>query len=189
MVHLSLSLLNSLFFCTKTCLPAPAIPTCDLPLVSLSAPLTTPPRHHYPSTVGKSNLLTRYARNEFDPHSKATIGVEFQTKSTPHIDGREVRAQIWGTASQERFRAVTSTYYRDASGALLVHDVSRRWLQPEMGKQAARPGSDPMKSGPFLSDPPSTVKNRVEPSKLMVSISCLSPARSELKTGRVCRLT
>ncbi|XP_020592511.1 ras-related protein RABA5e-like [Phalaenopsis equestris] len=73
----------------------------------------------------KSNLLSRYARNEFNINSKATIGVEFQTQSL-EIDGREVKAQIWDTAGQERFRAVTSAYYRGAVGALIVYDISRR---------------------------------------------------------------
>ncbi|KAF8041305.1 hypothetical protein BT93_A0039 [Corymbia citriodora subsp. variegata] len=77
------------------------------------------------SAVGKSNLLSRYARNEFNPHSKATIGVEFQTQSMD-IDGKEVKAQIWDTAGQERFRAVTSAYYRGAVGALVVYDITRR---------------------------------------------------------------
>ncbi|KAK8549301.1 hypothetical protein V6N13_008977 [Hibiscus sabdariffa] len=77
------------------------------------------------SAVGKSNLLSRYSRNEFNAHSKATIGVEFQTQSV-EIHGKEVKAQIWDTAGQERFRAVTSAYYRGAFGALLVYDISRR---------------------------------------------------------------
>ncbi|XP_041001100.1 ras-related protein RABA5c-like [Juglans microcarpa x Juglans regia] len=77
------------------------------------------------SAVGKSNLLSRYARNEFNMHSKATIGVEFQTQVLD-IDGKEVKAQIWDTAGQERFRAVTSAYYRGAVGALVVYDISRR---------------------------------------------------------------
>ncbi|PWA45070.1 RAB11G [Artemisia annua] len=88
------------------------------------------------SAVGKSNLLTRYAKNEFNMHSKSTIGVEFQTQ-TMEIDGKEVKAQIWDTAGQERFRAVTSAYYRGAVGALVVYDISRsttfesvtRWLE------------------------------------------------------------
>ncbi|XP_014498055.1 ras-related protein RABA5e [Vigna radiata var. radiata] len=77
------------------------------------------------SAVGKSNLLSRFARNEFDSNSKATIGVEFQTQVV-EIDGKEVKAQIWDTAGQERFRAVTSAYYRGAVGALVVYDISRR---------------------------------------------------------------
>ncbi|XP_031492487.1 ras-related protein RABA5d-like [Nymphaea colorata] len=77
------------------------------------------------SAVGKSNLLSRFARNEFNANSKATIGVEFQTQSM-EIEGREVKAQIWDTAGQERFRAVTSAYYRGAVGALIVYDMTRR---------------------------------------------------------------
>ncbi|MBA0827570.1 hypothetical protein Goarm_012342, partial [Gossypium armourianum] len=85
------------------------------------------------SAVGKSNLLSRYARNEFNPHSKATIGVEFQTQSMG-IDGKEVKAQIWDTAGQERFRAVTSAYYRGAVGALIVYDISRRTTFDSVGR-------------------------------------------------------
>lgn len=77
------------------------------------------------SAVGKSNLMSRYVRNEFDSNSKATIGVEFQTQSMA-IDGKEVKAQIWDTAGQERFRALTYAYYRGAAGALVVYDISRR---------------------------------------------------------------
>ena len=54
------------------------------------------------SAVGKSQLLARFARNEFSLESKATIGVEFQTK-TLVIDNKTVKAQIWDTAGQERY--------------------------------------------------------------------------------------
>ncbi|EFJ27959.1 rab family GTPase [Selaginella moellendorffii] len=88
------------------------------------------------SAVGKSNLLSRYSRNEFHLNSRATIGVEFQTQSMV-IEGKEVKAQIWDTAGQERFRAVTSAYYRGAVGAMIVYDISQkqtfenveRWLE------------------------------------------------------------
>ncbi|KAH0944082.1 hypothetical protein HID58_003719, partial [Brassica napus] len=76
------------------------------------------------SAVGKSNLLSRFSRDEFDTNSKATIGVEFQTQLV-EIEGKEVKAQIWDTAGQERFRAVTSAYYRGAFGALIVYDITR----------------------------------------------------------------
>ncbi|KAL1210184.1 Ras-related protein RABA5d [Cardamine amara subsp. amara] len=85
------------------------------------------------SAVGKSNLLSRYARNEFNAHSKATIGVEFQTQSM-EIEGKEVKAQIWDTAGQERFRAVTSAYYRGAVGALVVYDISRQSTFESVGR-------------------------------------------------------
>ena len=53
------------------------------------------------SAVGKSQLLSRFAKNEFSLDSKATIGVEFQTK-TLVLDKKTVKAQIWDTAGQER---------------------------------------------------------------------------------------
>ncbi|KAL9248599.1 Ras-related protein [Drosera capensis] len=77
------------------------------------------------SAVGKSQLLARFSRNEFSVDSKATIGVEFQTK-TIVIDKKTVKAQIWDTAGQERYRAVTSAYYRGAVGAMLVYDMTKR---------------------------------------------------------------
>lgn len=75
--------------------------------------------------VGKSNLLTRFTRNEFMIDSKSTIGVEFATKNVA-IDGKVLKAQIWDTAGQERFRAITSAYYKGAVGALVVYDISRQ---------------------------------------------------------------
>ncbi|KAL6570639.1 Ras-related protein Rab-11B [Orobanche gracilis] len=88
------------------------------------------------SGVGKSNLLSRFARNEFSLESKSTIGVEFATRSI-RVNDKIVKAQIWDTAGQERYRAITSAYYRGAVGALLVYDVTRhvtfenveRWLK------------------------------------------------------------
>jgi len=77
------------------------------------------------SGVGKSNLLSRFTRNEFNLESKSTIGVEFATKSIK-TDGKTIKAQIWDTAGQERYRAITSAYYRGAVGALLVYDISKR---------------------------------------------------------------
>eukprot|EP00457_Paulinella_chromatophora_P017917 gb/GEZN01019085.1/.p1 GENE.gb/GEZN01019085.1/~~gb/GEZN01019085.1/.p1 ORF type:complete len:224 (-),score=30.91 gb/GEZN01019085.1/:41-712(-) len=77
------------------------------------------------SGVGKSNLLSRFTRGEFNLESKSTIGVEFATKSIK-ADGKTIKAQIWDTAGQERYRAITSAYYRGAVGALLVYDISKR---------------------------------------------------------------
>ena len=74
------------------------------------------------SGVGKSNLLSRFTRNEFNLESKSTIGVEFATRSI-NVDGRTIKAQIWDTAGQERYRAITAAYYRGAVGALLVCGV------------------------------------------------------------------
>ena len=88
------------------------------------------------SGVGKSNLLSRFTRNEFNLESKSTIGVEFATRSI-EMNSKTIKAQIWDTAGQERYRAITSAYYRGAVGALLVYDIAKhltyenveRWLK------------------------------------------------------------
>jgi len=75
--------------------------------------------------VGKSNLLGRFARDEFNQDSESTIGVEFATKVIT-VDGKRVKAQIWDTAGLDRYRAITAAYYRAAVGSLLVYDISKR---------------------------------------------------------------
>ncbi len=87
------------------------------------------------SAVGKSNLLSRFAKNEFSLETKPTLGVEFACR-TIVADNKLIKAQIWDTAGQERYKAITSAYYRGAVGALLVYDITRmasfesvgRWL-------------------------------------------------------------
>lgn len=99
-------------------------------------------------------MLSRFTRNEFNLESKSTIGVEFATRSIV-VDNKTIKAQIWDTgksepkmkkksyylspflAGQERYRAITSAYYRGAVGALLVYDIAKhltyenveRWLR------------------------------------------------------------
>lgn len=88
------------------------------------------------SGVGKSNLLSRFSRNEFFNDSKTTIGVEFATR-TLAVNNKLVKAQIWDTAGEERYRSITSAYYRGSVGALIVYDISKsasfknieKWLQ------------------------------------------------------------
>lgn len=77
------------------------------------------------SGVGKSNLLSRFTRDEFNLESKSTIGVEFATKNIQLKNNKIIKAQIWDTAGQERYRAITSAYYRGAVGALLVYDITK----------------------------------------------------------------
>ena len=51
--------------------------------------------------------------------------MEFGAK-TIQINGKSVKIQIWDTAGQEAFQAITRTYYKGAIGALLVYDITRK---------------------------------------------------------------
>ncbi|KAK6184944.1 ras-related protein Rab-11B [Patella vulgata] len=96
------------------------------------------------SGVGKTNLLSRFTRNEFNAESKSTIGVEFATRNV-NIKGKTIRAQIWDTAGQERYRAITSVYYRGAVGALVVYDITKQNTFDSLQKwlEELREHSDP----------------------------------------------
>lgn len=85
------------------------------------------------SGVGKTNLLSQFARNQFNPDSKTTIGVEFATK-TVQIGDKTIKAQIWDTAGQERYRAITNAYYKGAIGAMLLYDITSQMTFNSLGK-------------------------------------------------------
>jgi hypothetical protein len=89
------------------------------------------------SGVGKSNLLSRFTRNEFSLESKSTIGVEFATRSL-QVDGKVVKAQIWDTAGQERY---VSFRFR----SLLL--ASPRLSSPSAAADAATAGRSDLRLG------------------------------------------
>ena len=77
------------------------------------------------SFVGKTNIMSKYIKNEFHEDSKATVGVEFGSKQF-NVEGHSIKAQIWDTAGQERYKAITSAYYKGAKGAFIVYDITRK---------------------------------------------------------------
>ena len=70
-------------------------------------------------------MLVRYADDQFDENYSASIGVDFRFKSI-NIDGKNIKLQIWDTAGQEEFKAVTRSYYRSSAAALVVFDTTRK---------------------------------------------------------------
>ena len=60
------------------------------------------------ASVGKTFLLTRYMRNTLPKTASPTIGVEFATKIVRLANSIPIKAQIWDTAGQEKYRAMTS---------------------------------------------------------------------------------
>ena len=76
--------------------------------------------------VGKTCLLRRY----IDPYSvmepKSTLGCEFITKTFTFADGSSVKANLWDTTGQEKYKAIVSAHCRKALGAVVVYDVTER---------------------------------------------------------------
>ena len=77
------------------------------------------------SSVGKSNIISKYKLNEFNRNSKSTVGVEFYSKIIT-FNNKNIKIQIWDTAGQERFKSITKSYYKGAKGAIIVYDITRR---------------------------------------------------------------
>ena len=73
--------------------------------------------------VGKTSLMMRYADDTFRTKHISTIGVDFKIVNVK-IGDTCVKLQIWDTAGQDRFRTISSTYYRGAHGAIVVYDVT-----------------------------------------------------------------
>ena len=77
------------------------------------------------SSVGKTNIMNKYLKNEFLEDSKATVGVEFGSKLFK-IEGHNIKAQIWDTAGEEKYKAITGAYYKGSKGAFVVYDITRK---------------------------------------------------------------
>ena len=45
-----------------------------------------------------------------------------------YLEDRTVRLQLWDTAGQERFRSLIPSYIRDSSVAVVVYDITSRFI-------------------------------------------------------------
>ena len=86
--------------------------------------------------VGKTSLVERFVHNRFDDKYLTTIGVKISQKTLPPVQdptsGRVVQYSflIWDIAGMEKFDTVVMNYYRGASGALAVADLTRQETIP-----------------------------------------------------------
>jgi small GTP-binding protein len=86
--------------------------------------------------VGKTSLVLRYCRDIFERNYKTTIGVDFEVEKY-RILGVPFSMQIWDTAGAERFKGVTTAYFRGAHVVILAYDITneetlektKSWLQ------------------------------------------------------------
>ena len=78
------------------------------------------------SSVGKTCFLLRYCDKSFQDAHLSTIGLDYRLKTMVLKNNKSVKLQIWDTAGQDRFRAITKNYYKGANGIILIYDVTNK---------------------------------------------------------------
>jgi len=96
------------------------------------------------AAVGKSSIVARFADNEFQEKMPATVGIDFKVRHVT-LEGKRISMRMWDTAGQEKFRAITSSYYRGAHGAMIVYDVTDRNSFANLGTWIAEVDKHAMK--------------------------------------------
>ncbi|PVD36561.1 hypothetical protein C0Q70_03546 [Pomacea canaliculata] len=84
--------------------------------------------------VGKTSLLSRFTRDSF---SFGTFGCLSFEIYTTELDGKEIKLQLWDLPGNERFQTLNKSYYRIATGVMLVYDITneksfdniRNWIR------------------------------------------------------------
>ena len=76
------------------------------------------------SAVGKTCFLLKYTDKTFQEIHMSTIGLDYRLKNMKLKSGKNIKLQIWDTAGQDRFRAITKNYYKGANGIILIYDVT-----------------------------------------------------------------
>ena len=75
------------------------------------------------STVGKTNFIKKYVENKFNESYFASTGIDLITTSIK-IEGKSFKIQIWDTAGQEKYRAMTKNLFLKTQGIVIIFDIS-----------------------------------------------------------------
>ena len=80
------------------------------------------------SGVGKTCIIARFINNTFENNIMSTTGASYagKTLSFDEFGGKCIKFEIWDTAGQEKYRALTKIFYKDAGVAILVYDITRK---------------------------------------------------------------
>ncbi|KAJ3013515.1 Ras- protein Rab-23 [Thoreauomyces humboldtii] len=77
-------------------------------------------------SVGKSSMIRRFCRGQYNENYKKTIGVDFMEKDVDIPEFGEVRLMLWDTAGQEEFDSITREYYKDTDAVVFAFSVNDR---------------------------------------------------------------
>jgi len=77
------------------------------------------------SKCGKTSIIRRYASDSFTDDYNITLGADYTKKVVDWSKDEQIRLQLWDIAGQDRFALLTRPYFRNASAAVIVCDVTR----------------------------------------------------------------
>jgi GTPase SAR1 family protein len=80
--------------------------------------------------VGKSSIVLRFVKDQFDSYRESTIGAAFLTQTISLDENTTVKFEIWDTAGQERYKSLAPMYYRNANCAVVVYDITQAVRRP-----------------------------------------------------------
>ena len=78
------------------------------------------------TSVGKTALLSKYLKGVFPTSPLSTVATEFATKIIQIKEGGYIKAQIWDTAGQEKYKSITFHHYKKSVGGLIVYDITKK---------------------------------------------------------------
>ena len=85
------------------------------------------------SAVGKTSLFKKITTGEFFDKNISTIGmdrrtlqVEIEVQEKDKMVTKSFDISLVDTAGQERFKAITKTYYKGSDGILIIYDVTNK---------------------------------------------------------------
>jgi small GTP-binding protein len=77
------------------------------------------------SGVGKTSIITQFINQTFQADEQSSISY-YSTKSVVCDGGKVLKFEIWDTAGQEKYHALTKIFYKDAKVVVLVYDITRK---------------------------------------------------------------
>lgn len=77
------------------------------------------------SGVGKSCMMIRFSDNIYPENASTTVGIDYKAKKIK-IDDVELKLTLWDTAGQEKYRALATSFYKNAMGIMVVFDLTNK---------------------------------------------------------------